>query len=159
MSETFRLSDYQIRIGKEDVIERHMHGILSDDPENTENQDKAKKALGEVLKEMRVRFGTILKTGYFREIVPGIYGQMLDQLPALAPRSALVPGECVQAPALAEMREAGPMICFVPCVTNALWPTRIQDRSLVPVPSSKSSMLKLRISRMLRNGWVCREYK
>jgi len=109
MSETFRLSDYQIRIGKEDVIERHMHGILSDDPENTENQDKAKKVLGEVLKEMRVRFGTILKTGYFREIVPGIYGQMLDQLPALAPRSALVPGKCAQAPALAEMREAGPI--------------------------------------------------
>ncbi|MFW6136533.1 MAG: ATP-binding protein, partial [Candidatus Aminicenantaceae bacterium] len=46
---------------------------------------------------------------YFREIVPGIYGQMLDQLPALAPRSALVLGECVQAPALAEMREASPI--------------------------------------------------
>ena len=62
MSETFRLSDYQMRIGKEDVIERHIHGILSDDPESNENQNKAKKALGEVLKEMRVRFGTILKT-------------------------------------------------------------------------------------------------
>jgi len=46
---------------------------------------------------------------YFREIVPGIYGQMLDQLPALAPRSALVLGECVQAPALVEMREASPI--------------------------------------------------
>ena len=43
---------------------------------------------------------------YFREIVPGIYGQLLDQLPALAPRSALVLGECVQAPVLVEMREA-----------------------------------------------------
>lgn len=62
MSETFRLSDYQIRIGNEDVIERHLHGILSDDPESSENQDKAKKALEELLKEMRVRFGTILKT-------------------------------------------------------------------------------------------------
>ena len=67
MSETFRLSDYQIRIGNEDIIERHLHGILSDDPESSENQDnenqdKAKKALEEVLKEMRVRFGTILKT-------------------------------------------------------------------------------------------------
>jgi len=46
---------------------------------------------------------------YFREIVPGIYGQLLDQLPALAPRTALILGECVQAPALAEMREANPV--------------------------------------------------
>lgn len=46
---------------------------------------------------------------YFREIVPGIYGQLLDQLPALAPRSALVLGECVQAPALVDMREAIPV--------------------------------------------------
>jgi DNA helicase HerA-like ATPase len=46
---------------------------------------------------------------YFREIVPGIYGQLLDQLPALAPRSALVLGECVQAPALVDMREASPV--------------------------------------------------
>ena len=37
MSEIFRLSDYQILIGKEDVIERHLHGILSPDPENVEN--------------------------------------------------------------------------------------------------------------------------
>lgn len=62
MNETFRLSDYQIRIGKEDVIERHLHGILSADSENAENQDKAQKALDELLKEMRVRFGTIIKT-------------------------------------------------------------------------------------------------
>src|SRR5216684_5721793 len=45
---------------------------------------------------------------YFREIVPGIYGQLLDQLPALAPRTALVLGECVQAPVLVEMREVDP---------------------------------------------------
>jgi len=62
MSETFRLSDYQIRTGKEDVIERQLHGILSADPENAENQEKAQKALDELLKEMRVRFGTIIKT-------------------------------------------------------------------------------------------------
>jgi hypothetical protein len=62
MSETFRLSDYQIRIGKEDVIQRHLDGILSADPENAENQEKAQKALDELLKEMRVRFGTIIKT-------------------------------------------------------------------------------------------------
>ncbi len=46
---------------------------------------------------------------YFREIVPVIYGQLLDQLPALAPRSALVLGECVQAPALVDIREASPV--------------------------------------------------
>lgn len=62
MSKTFRLSDYQIRIGNEDIIERHLQGILSDDPENAENQEKAQKALDELLKEMRVRFGTIIKT-------------------------------------------------------------------------------------------------
>jgi len=62
MSTTFRLSDYQIRIGNEDIIERHLHGILSADPENAENHEKAQKALDELLKEMRVRFGTIIKT-------------------------------------------------------------------------------------------------
>ena len=46
---------------------------------------------------------------YFREIVPGIYGQLLDQLPALAPRTALILGECVQAPALVNIREANPL--------------------------------------------------
>jgi hypothetical protein len=61
MSETFRF-DYQIRIGNEDIIERHLHGILSTDPENAENQEKAQKALDELFKEMRVRFGTIIKT-------------------------------------------------------------------------------------------------
>jgi len=46
---------------------------------------------------------------YFREIVPGIYNQLLDQLPALAPRHALVLGEAVNAPALVYMREANPI--------------------------------------------------
>jgi len=46
---------------------------------------------------------------YFREIVPAIYTQLLDQLPALAPRTALVLGACVPAPALVEIREANPM--------------------------------------------------
>ena len=46
---------------------------------------------------------------YFREIVPGIYGPMLDQIPALAPQTALVLGECVPAPALVTIREARPV--------------------------------------------------
>lgn len=45
---------------------------------------------------------------YFKEIVPGIFDQLLDQLPALAPRTALVLGECVQAPAIVIMREVNP---------------------------------------------------
>jgi hypothetical protein len=62
MSEIIRLYDYQIRIGNEDVVERQLLGILNADPEDTESQEKAQKALDELLKEIRVRFGTILKT-------------------------------------------------------------------------------------------------
>jgi hypothetical protein len=46
---------------------------------------------------------------YFKEIVPGIYGPMLEQIPALAPQTALVLGECVPAPALVRIREARPV--------------------------------------------------
>jgi len=46
---------------------------------------------------------------YFKEIVPGIYGPMLEQIPALAPQTALVLGECVAAPALVRIRDARPV--------------------------------------------------
>lgn len=46
---------------------------------------------------------------YFKEIVPGIYGPMLEQIPALAPQTALVLGECVPAPALVKILEARPI--------------------------------------------------
>lgn len=46
---------------------------------------------------------------YFKEIVPGIYGPMLEQIPALAPQTALVLGECVPAPVLVKVREARPV--------------------------------------------------
>lgn len=46
---------------------------------------------------------------YFREIVPSIFGPMLEQIPALAPRTALVLGECVPVPALIRVREARPL--------------------------------------------------
>jgi len=46
---------------------------------------------------------------YFKEIVPAIYGPMLEQLPSLAPQIALVLGECVPAPALVKIRDARPM--------------------------------------------------
>lgn len=46
---------------------------------------------------------------YFKEIVPGIYGDLLNQLPALAPQTALVLGECVRAPALVRIRDADPL--------------------------------------------------
>ena len=46
---------------------------------------------------------------YFKEIVPGIYGPMLDQIPALAPQTALVLGQYVSAPALVKVRDARPV--------------------------------------------------
>lgn len=46
---------------------------------------------------------------YFRDIVPATYGPMLDQIPALAPQTALVLGECVPAPTLARIRNAEPV--------------------------------------------------
>jgi len=45
---------------------------------------------------------------YFREVVPGVYGALLEQLPSLAARCALVFGEFVRAPALVRIREACP---------------------------------------------------
>ncbi len=62
MSDAFRLVDYQIQIGKENIIERQLQGLLSNEPESNENQDKIKNVLKKVLKEVRVRMGTILKT-------------------------------------------------------------------------------------------------
>lgn len=46
---------------------------------------------------------------YFKEIVPGIFGPMLEQVPALAPQTALVLGECISAPALVKIRDAQPI--------------------------------------------------
>ena len=62
MNKSFHLSDYQILIGNENIIERKINSIFNDDPEKSENQEKVRKQLDEFLKEMRVRFGTILKT-------------------------------------------------------------------------------------------------
>ncbi|MGV1047222.1 MAG: ATP-binding protein [Solirubrobacterales bacterium] len=45
---------------------------------------------------------------YFRQIVPALFGPMLDQLPALPQRTALALGEFVKAPALVRIREARP---------------------------------------------------
>jgi len=45
---------------------------------------------------------------YFKDIVPGIFDQLLDQLTALAQRTALVLGECIQAPAISTIREVNP---------------------------------------------------
>ncbi|MCX7979182.1 MAG: ATP-binding protein, partial [Bdellovibrionaceae bacterium] len=45
---------------------------------------------------------------YFKSIVPGIYSSLLDQLPALAPQTALVLGECTSVPALVRIRKATP---------------------------------------------------
>ena len=45
---------------------------------------------------------------YFRDVVPGIYKAIFDQLPALAPQTALVLGECVPAPMLVKIRDVDP---------------------------------------------------
>ena len=45
---------------------------------------------------------------YFREIVPAIYGPMLEQIPTLEPGTAIVLGNCVSAPALVKIRKADP---------------------------------------------------
>lgn len=46
---------------------------------------------------------------YFRQIVPGIFESLLDQLPALAPQTALLLGEFVRAPVLARIMDANPL--------------------------------------------------
>lgn len=45
---------------------------------------------------------------YFRDVVPGIYKPIFEQLPALAPQTALVLGECVSAPMLVKIRDVNP---------------------------------------------------
>lgn len=46
---------------------------------------------------------------YFRRIVPNIYEPMLEQMPVLAPQTALVLGECVPAPTLVKIDDAQPV--------------------------------------------------
>lgn len=46
---------------------------------------------------------------YFKDIVPGVYSGLMEQLPALAPQTALILGECVRAPALLKIRNANPL--------------------------------------------------
>lgn len=62
MSDTSCLSCCHIQIGGEDIIDRHLQDILADDIENVDIQKKANDKLLDILKEMRVRFGTLLKT-------------------------------------------------------------------------------------------------
>ncbi len=46
---------------------------------------------------------------YFKDIVPGVFEDLLNQLPALAPQMALILGECVRAPALVRIGDAHPL--------------------------------------------------
>lgn len=118
MNETFRLSDHQIRIGNEDIIERHLHSILSVDPEDVENRKKAQEALDELLKEIRVRFGTIIKTddasfllGASASLAVG--GVSLANIPKPLEKALIDKAKDEQkgkeAPALFDMREASPV--------------------------------------------------
>jgi hypothetical protein len=62
VSESLQISDYQIRIGNDNVIDRHLQEFLSEGAVSGEHRSTAEKVLEEVLKEVRVRIGTILKT-------------------------------------------------------------------------------------------------
>lgn len=62
MSETFSLSDYQIRIGNDDIVDRHLHDILNNELGNTDKQKKVEMVLNDAFKEIRVRVSTIMKT-------------------------------------------------------------------------------------------------
>ena len=56
-------SEYKIQIGTEDLIESKVLPFIAEDPDAGDADfSKAKKKLLEVLKETRVRMGTLLKT-------------------------------------------------------------------------------------------------
>lgn len=56
-------SEYKIQIGTEDLIESKVLSLIAEDPDaGGADFSKAKKKLLEVLKETRVRMGTLLKT-------------------------------------------------------------------------------------------------
>ena len=61
MSENFNLSDCRILIGGEEIIEPHLQNILGDNSEDADRKSAAHKKLLDILKETRVRFGTMLK--------------------------------------------------------------------------------------------------
>jgi len=82
MSEDIEITNYQIIISGKDIIKERL-GSLSD-----ENGDKKTKGLQEILKETRVRFGTLLKTdnisflfGAGTSMVKGIGGVSLKGIP------------------------------------------------------------------------------
>ena len=57
------LSEYKIQIGTLDLIESKVMSLIAEDPDSADTDySKAKKKLLEVLKETRVRIGTLLKT-------------------------------------------------------------------------------------------------
>lgn len=52
----------RIRIGACDIVDQRLGPILASDPQNEDNKKKAEDALQDLLKETRVRTGTLLKT-------------------------------------------------------------------------------------------------
>lgn len=60
--ETVDIGKCHIRIGACDIVDQRLGPILASDPENEANRKKAADALQELLKETRVRTGTLLKT-------------------------------------------------------------------------------------------------
>ncbi len=64
MSKKDQFKEYRIQIGHDELIESKVLPLIVDNPESPEQEDidKANKKLQEVLKETRVRIGTLLKT-------------------------------------------------------------------------------------------------
>lgn len=62
MNNGFNIANYSLKIGSIDIIETQISPLLSDSPENEINIENANRKLQEVLKETRVRIGTLLKT-------------------------------------------------------------------------------------------------
>jgi hypothetical protein len=62
MNQNFDLSKYSIKIGKENIIEQHLHSLMNNNSESDEREKKLKSKIKEILKEIRIRFGTVMKT-------------------------------------------------------------------------------------------------
>jgi len=60
--ETLDISQCHIRIGACDIVDQRLSPILASDPDSEDNKEKAGTVLHDLLKETRVRTGTLLKT-------------------------------------------------------------------------------------------------
>ena len=62
MTASEKFSGYSIQIGSEDIIDSKVLSLIAEDAEGNVDTGKAERKLLDVLKETRVRIGTLLKT-------------------------------------------------------------------------------------------------